>query len=131
MKTQPHQWKPAELREATLGLLAEPGVASGYWGACTIGPQWLIDLGFPAAFVLPMVEDFRHERGNPHTRIVKYAPDGSVAPVSHVRAVSILAVLRALAGVFGADTTDADRQLGRKSAARLLAASIKKALEQA
>lgn len=124
------KWKPAELRAATLGLLAEQGVESGYWGACTIDPQSLIDQGFPEAFVQPMIEDFRYEPDNPHTLIIKHADDGTSGLVSHVRAVSILRVLRALAQVFGVDTADADRQLGRKNGARMLAASIKASMKE-
>jgi hypothetical protein len=127
-KTIHRQWKRAELREPTLRLLDEEGVKSGNWGACTIDSQWLIDRGFPAAFVLPMVEEFGYEPGNPHTLIIKYAPDGSPYRVGHVRAVCILNVLWTLAGVFGADTKAADGQFGRKSSARLLAAGIKKAI---
>jgi hypothetical protein len=124
----PRKWKPEELREATLRLLKEEGVTSGYLGACTTDSQWLLDQGFPEEFILPMVEEFHYERGNPHSIICRTAADGSQHLVSHVRGVSILRVLRALAEVFGVDTTEADRVWGRKKGARILAASIKQTI---
>jgi hypothetical protein len=125
---QESRWRPAELRDATQRLLNEEGVQSGYCGACSIASQWLVDQGFPEEFILPLVEDFHYERDNPHSIIVRTAADGTQRLVSHVRAVSILRVLRALAQVFGVDTTEAGRTWGRKASARILAASIKKAI---
>lgn len=130
VKIKQRKWKPAKLREPTLRLFAEEGIWFGYWGACSIDPQWLIDRGFPAAFVLPMVEEFRHERGQSPSLIIKADADGPEYLVGHVRAVGLQRVLRALAQVFGADTTDDDRQGNKWTIIRMLAASIKKAITE-
>lgn len=126
----PRRWKPAELREATLRLLNEEGVQSGYWGACSIDSEWLVDQGFPDEFVLPMIEDFHYEPDKPQTAIIRHSEDGTAYLVNHVRAVSFLSMLRALAKVFGVDTREADRDLGRKSSARRLSEGIKKAIAE-
>ncbi len=93
------QFKPDDIREAVLRFIELEDVQSGYLGACSSSPQWLVEQGFPTALVEPM---FR-ERG-----------------------VSILELLWKLAGIFGADTTEA-QQMGftRKRCARSLAANIK------
>ena len=131
MKRTKHcKWKPAKLREPTLRLLGEEGIWFGYWGDCSIDPQWLIDRGFPAAFVLPMVEECRHERGQSPSLIIKADADSPEYLVGHVRAVGLQRVLRALAQVFGADTTDDDRQGNKWTIIRMLAASIKKAITE-
>ena len=99
------KFKPEALRVVVLRFIEREDVQSGYLGACSSSPQWLVKQRFPTELVEPLVED---------------AYGGNVG---------VLELLRTIAGIFNADTARAEQfGLARKRCCRQLAASIKAAI---
>lgn len=99
------QFSPEALRVVVLRFIEREDVQSGYLGACSSSPQWLVMQGFPTELVEPLVDD------------------------SHGGNVGVLELLWTLAGIFNADTARAEQfGLARKRCCRQLAASIKAAI---